>query len=139
MEKLFAYALLMCEGFDVWDPYSEELDRLFLDDPQNDAYLYLETVTDRKKAVFYIISAINDISFDSGVFGPALMNLISDVYKTSNLEDFAKHMYSLWSNLPKEIKYSEPFYTLSYSDDCILYNDEKYCHKLFESAIYYFD
>lgn len=139
MEILFAYALLMCEGYDVWDQYSEELDRLFLDDPQNDMYLYLETVTDRKKAVFYIISAINDISFDSGVFGPALMNLISDVYKTSNLGDFAKHMYSLWSNLPDEMQENEPFFTLSYADECLLYNDEKQCRELYESAIYYFD
>lgn len=139
MEKLFAYALLMCEGYDVWAQYSEELDRLFLDEPQNEIYLHLEGATDRKKAVLRTLSEMNNVSFDIEVFGKTLMEQISDIYKKSVLKDFAEHMYSLWNNLPDEIQNSEPFYTLSYADDCILYNSEKHCRRLFESAIYYYD
>ena len=122
MEKLFAYALLMCEGYDLWDQYSEELDRLFLDAPQNDIYLYLEEVTDRKEAVLRTLSVMDNVSYDIEIFGQELMKLISDVYQKSSLKDFAKHMYFLWTKLPDEIQHREPFYTLSYADDCILYN-----------------
>ena len=139
MEKLFACALLMCEGYDLWDQYSEELDRLFLDDPQNDIYMYLEEVTDRKEAVLRTISEMDNASFDIDIFGQALMKQLSDIYKESDLKDFAEHMYALWNKLPDEVQHREPFYTLSYADDCILYNSEKHCRQLFESAMYYYE
>ena len=139
METLFAYALLMSEGYDVWDQYSEKLDRLFLDEPQNETYLYLEEVTDRKEAVLRTLSEMDNASFDVDIFGQALMKHLSDIYKESDLKDFAKHMYSLWNKLPDEIQHKKPFYTLSYADDCILYNTERHCRELFESAIYYYD
>ncbi|MCH5349061.1 MAG: hypothetical protein J1E40_07045 [Oscillospiraceae bacterium] len=139
METLFAYALLMSEGYDVWDQYSEKLDRLFLDDPQNDTYLYLEEVTDRKEAVLRILSEMDNISFDIESFGRELMRLLSDIYKESNLKDFADHMYSLFNKLPDEIRDIKPFYTLSSADDCILYNSEKHNRKLFESVLYYYE
>ena len=42
MEELFVYALLYSEGFDVWPLYANKLDRLFMEDMENEAYLTLE-------------------------------------------------------------------------------------------------
>ncbi len=42
MEELFVYALLYSEGFDVWSLYADKLDRLFMEDMENETYLTLE-------------------------------------------------------------------------------------------------
>ena len=36
MEELFVYALLYSEGFDVWPLYADMLDKLFIEDPENE-------------------------------------------------------------------------------------------------------
>ena len=42
MEKLFVYALLYSEGFDMWAMYSNTLDKLFIENPEDENYLSLE-------------------------------------------------------------------------------------------------
>lgn len=139
MEILFAYALLLYEGYDIWDLYSTELDKLFLDDPENDIYLSLELTTDIKQVVLHIFLNTNKESLDIEKFGQTLMKLLIDIYRKSNLEEFAKHMYSLWNNLPDYICDKEPFYTLCYADDCLSYGDETQCRKLYEEAMCFYD
>ena len=39
MEELFVYALLYSEGFDVWSLYADKLDRLFMEDMENEELL----------------------------------------------------------------------------------------------------
>ena len=39
MEELFVYALLYSEGFDVWSLYADKLDRLFMEDMENETCL----------------------------------------------------------------------------------------------------
>lgn len=95
MEILFAYALLLCEGYDLWEQYSEELDRLFFNDPENDMYLYLETTTDMKQAVMHILSETEETPLDYEIFRRTLMKLAGDIYLESDLYDFTKRMYSL--------------------------------------------
>ena len=36
MEKLFVYALLYSEGFDMWAMYSNTLDKLFIENPEDE-------------------------------------------------------------------------------------------------------
>lgn len=138
MEALYAYALLLCEGYDVWEIYSTELDRLFLDDPENDIYLQLELTPDIKQAALYIISIINKEAIDIEIFGQTLMRAVSDIYKKSDLQDFGKHMYSLWTHLPDSIGEQEPFFTLCYADDCLPYGDETQCRNLYEKAMNFY-
>lgn len=138
MESLYAYALLFCEGYDIWDLYSKELDKLFLDDPENDTYLLLELTTDIKQTIAHIFSITNKKTFDVEIFGRTLMKLISDIYKNSDLQDFAKHMYALWKRLPGFIDEQEPFFILSYADECLSYGDETQCRKLYEEAMNYY-
>ena len=139
MEVLLAYALLFCEGYDYWNSYSEQLDKLFLESPDNDDYLYLEELNNPKEAALYIISSISESSINTDVFGPALMKLVGQAYIKSDLADFGRRMYSLWKNLPVAINNVEPFFTFCYADDCLSYGDEEQCRKLYEKAIHYYD
>lgn len=139
MEELFAYALLFCEGYDFWDLYSEQLDRLFLMYPDNEEYLYLEGLKSPKDAALHIISAMSGVPFDIELFGRTLMNLVAQAYKRSDLTEFDRRMYSLWNNLPVSVYQQEPFFTLCYAGDCLSYEDEKQCRKLYEQAIHYYD
>lgn len=138
MEILLAYALLLCEGYDVWDEYSKELDELFLADPKNEMYLYLETTTDMKQAVMHILSAERKTPLDYETFGKALMKLIGDIYQTSDLHKLTKWLYSLWSKLPAEIDSKEPFSMFNYLDDVLEFNGEADCRRLLEEAIHYY-
>lgn len=138
MEILFAYALLLCEGYDLWQQYSEELDRLFLNEPENDMYLYLETTTDMKQAVMHILSETEETPLDYEIFGRTLMKLAGDIYLESNLYDFTKRMYSLSHNLPSQISMEKPFFILGYADDVLEYGGERECRELLENAIHYY-
>ena len=54
MEELFVYALLYSEGFDVWSLYADKLDRLFMEDMENETYLTLEGMAP-KEAVLHTL------------------------------------------------------------------------------------
>lgn len=138
MEELFAYALLFSEGYDFWKQYSEQLDKLFLESPDNEEYLYLETLKSPKEAALHIIAVMSEASFDTDLFGRTLMKLIGQIYEKSDLADFGTRMYSLWVKLPKNIEQNEPFFTLCYADDYLSWNKEQ-CRKLYEKAIHYYD
>ena len=142
MEELFAYALLFCQGYgpNLWERYAERLDQLFLAEPDNEEYLYLECVTSPKEAALHLIAAMSETDFDTELFGRALMELIGEVYAKSNLIDFSKQMVSLWCALPNSILLEEPFHILSYADEHLTYGGgEPQCRALYEKAIHYYD
>ena len=138
MEKLFVYALLYSEGFDVWASYADTLDMLFIENLENEEYLSLEMMRP-KEAVLHIISVMYRSELYSEYFGKILMKSLQQIYKNISIEVFAKKMYSLWKKLPQHICKEEPFFTLSYADDCLSYGDEYQCRQLYEKAMYYYD
>lgn len=139
MEALLAYALLFCEGYDCGDLYEEQLNRLFLEHPDNKEYLYLESLPSRKDAALHTVSMLSGVPFDAVLFGRALMKPLAQAYAESDLVPFSKRMYSLWRVLPPAIQYEEPFHTFNYADDCLSYGDETRCRKLYEEAIHFYD
>ncbi len=138
MEELFVYALLCSEGVDMWGMYSQALDRLFIENPGNEDYLSLEEMTP-KEAVLHSIAVMRRTEFNSEYFGKILMKSLQQVYENTALEVFARNMYSLWGKLPEIICEEEPFFTLSYADDCLSYGDEHQCRQLYENAMHYYD
>lgn len=48
MEELFVYALLYSDGFGVWPLYADALDKLFMEDLENETYLALEGMTPKE-------------------------------------------------------------------------------------------
>lgn len=138
MEELFVYALLYSEGFDVWSLYADVLDKLFLENIENETYLSLEGMTP-KEAVLHTLSVMNRSEFDTECFGKILMRSLLRIYESIDIALFAKKMYSLWNKLPRDIGQKEPFLTLCYVDDCLSYHDEEQCRKLYEKAMCYYD
>ena len=72
MEELFVYALLYSEGFDMWPSYTGTLDKLFIEDPENEIYLSLEGMAP-KEAVLHTLSIMDESEFDMESFGKILM------------------------------------------------------------------
>lgn len=138
MEELFVYALLYSEGFDVWSLYADVLDKLFLENIENETYLSLEGMTP-KEAVLHTLSVMDRSEFDTECFGKILMRSLLRIYESIDIDLFAKKMYSLWNKLPQGIGQKEPFLTLCYADDCLFYHDEEQCRKLYEKAMCYYD
>lgn len=138
MEELFVYALLYSEGFDAWSSYADTLDKLFMEDLENETFLSLEGMTP-KDAVLHTIAVMYGSEFDTESFGKILMRSLLPIYENTNLEIFAEKMYSLWNKLPRRIDEHEPFFTLCYADDCLSYHDEEQCRELYEKAMHYYD
>ena len=135
MEKLFVYAILFSIGYDVWEKYEVELDRLFLDDVGNDEYLALEGMSP-KEAVLHTISLMQMKPINHNLFGKELMAAIKPIYESCDIRDFGNRMYELWQRLPKVVQYDkEPFLVFCYAADCLSYGDEKQCRDLYESAL----
>lgn len=138
MEELYAYSLLITEGYELQNILSYKLDELFLNNPDNKEYFYLEELSDYKNIVLHIIATVNIEQMDTEVFGKALMSALKDIYVNTDIHEFAKHMYNLWKNLPEKFSEIEPFFTFCYADECLCYNDEKQCRELYEKAINYY-
>lgn len=131
------YALLYSEGFDVWAMYSDTLDKLFIENPEDENYLSLEGMAP-KEAVLHTIAIMHRSTFDTGYFGKILMESLRQIYENIRLEIFAKKMYSLWNKLPGFVDKEEPFFILCYADDCLSYGDEYQCRQLYEKAMNYY-
>ena len=138
MENLFVYALLNVVGYNIYDEFQKELDRLFLLEPSNQELLKLEEM-DFKDAMLHLFSLWKCSSFNQTVFGKHLMCSLKSIYYESNIYDFAPRMYDLWNYLPSPMDVEEPFHTFSYADDCLSYGDEKQCRTLYETALNYYD
>ncbi|MCM1286245.1 MAG: hypothetical protein NC213_07805 [Acetobacter sp.] len=138
MEELFVYALLCAEGIDMWDAYAKTLDKLFMEDIDNDIYFSLEEM-ELKDSILHYISIMYQCEFKIEYFGKILMQSLQRIYETMHIELFAKKMYSLWNKLPQLICEKEPFFILAYADDCLSYGDKSQCEKLYEIAMHYYD
>lgn len=139
MEELLVYAILLYEGLVTEIEYSKRLDKLFLNNPENDDLLYLEWETDIKKAIIYVRTHIDYKNLDIERFGRILMSILKETYvKCSDIKCFANRMYSLWESLPGNIQDVEPFWTLCYADDPLSWVDEKQTRNIYEHMLSYY-
>lgn len=139
MEELLVFALLLYEDMVTEDEYNKRLNKLFLDNPEDDGLLYLEWETDIKKAVTYIRTHIDYDVLDYGQFGRNLMDKLSECYKNcSDIKSFAGQMYNLWETLPGVIQDREPFFTLCYADDPLSWGDEEQTRNIYENMLDYY-
>ncbi len=133
------YAILLCEELVSENEYREILDKLFLNNPENDDLLYLEWETDIKKAVIYVRTHIDCSNLEIERFGRILMSKLEMVYvKCPDIKCFASRMYSLWKGLPKNLRNIEPFWTLCYADDPLSWGDEKQTRNLYVHMMSYY-
>lgn len=139
MEELLVFVFLLYEEIVTEDEYDKRLDKLFLDNPENDDLLYLEWETDIKKAIIYARTHIDYNAFNYEQFGRILMNKLKVYYKNcSDIKSFANRMYNLWEVLPGTIQDREPFFTLSYADDPLAWGDEEQTRDIYENMLSYY-
>lgn len=139
MEELFVYAILCGLGFEKYDQYRENLEGLLAQNPEDEV---LSDLYDRKykDAMLHIHSIMNEYTLNCEWFGKCLMKELREIYLSLEIAEFGKRMYELWNRLPVTIdKMEEPFYVLSYADDCLSYGDEKQCRELYEAMFEFYE
>ena len=142
-EELSVYVILLEVDLLSDSEYNHYLDALFLKNEHNDLLLELECYSsDKLKSVQIIKNSLfySDNPFDYNEFGQFLFEKINIIYnqKNINIKKFGSKMYAVWQLLPSCISNIEPFWTLSYADDCLSYGDEKQTRELYQKAFKYY-
>ncbi|SFU84406.1 hypothetical protein [Butyrivibrio sp. M55] len=133
-ENLFVYALLYSVGYDTIQQYRELLDAIVLANPKDYEAMELQDMSD-KETILHTLAIMDSVDFDKDSFGQKLMGALKEIYEgISDITVFGNRMYELWNHLPGRFNMEEPFYTLSYADDCLSIGDEKQCRELYEKS-----
>ena len=143
MEKLAVLCWLWAFGFGSKEKYFSELDRLFLENPEDDFLLELETLGGDRKAAWQRVSLFFETEMDVDKFGKELFGRLENFYlencnSRSSLEEFGKTCYAMWQSLPSSIDTKDPFHILCYADDPLSWGDEKQTRELYKKAFDYY-
>ena len=143
MEKLYAEFLLWLNELNTNEKYESLLHKYFLNAPSDKVLLELEECSSdilRTNAILENYWDSEHKILDVDVFGEYLFSELESIYKFNkfSINEFGKRCYSLWNHLPSHIQQKEPFWTLSYADDCLSWNDETQTRKLYEEAFFFF-
>ena len=137
MEKLICKSLLWKMELSNGEDYNTTLDKMFLENSNNDLLLELESCSSDSDATFDILQRYwkyecGDFSVDD--FGKCLLEDLKTVYFSNAfiIAEFGKRCYQLWQQLPREMHTKEPFHTLSYANEPLSWNDEEQTRKLYE-------
>lgn len=122
MERIFAYVYLWAFGFCSRREYNMHLDDMFTQNVNDELLLELEECSGSYK--------------ESSLFA-GLARAYDE--ESCNISEFGNRCYNLWNLLPGTITMQEPYFTLSYADDCLSYGDEKQTRKLYEKAFSFYN
>ena len=143
MERLICKSLLWKIGLTTGEEYHKTLDEMFLATSDKDILLDLESCSSDCETTFDILQRYwkyecNDFSVVT--FGKCLLEDLKTIYfsNTFTITEFGKRCYSLWQQLPSEIDTKEPFYTLSYANEPLSWNDEAQTRKLYEDILEFY-
>lgn len=142
MEKLVALCYVWAFGLSGKDDYAAELNRLYLENPEDDILLELECLGDDRAAAWARLGWLADrLNIDS--FGKELFAALEKVYSENRfpLAEFGRRCCELWRALPYhpyQYEHIEPFSTLTYADDPLSYGDEGQSRDLYEAAFDYY-
>ena len=140
MEKLAALCCLWTFGLGTKEDYSEELDRLFLKEPESDFLLELENLGDCA-AAWRRLSPLIESSLDVDKFGKELLAALEKVYNENKLSplDFGERRLHMLYNLPRKISDNEPFHSLFFADiPYDEYYDEERTREIYQNAFDYY-
>lgn len=142
MEKLVALCCLWAFGLGAKEDYSAELDRLFLENPEDNFLLELECLGGDRAAALHQMTEPLVLSLNVDVFGKELFAALEKVYCENRLPlaEFGGRCYEIWNWLPYPYIHNcnEPFHTLCYGDDPLSYGDEAQSRRLYEAAFDYY-
>ncbi|MDE7192837.1 MAG: hypothetical protein K2O14_02600 [Oscillospiraceae bacterium] len=146
MEKLTVLLLLFLSGFGSAEPYFAELDRLFLESPDDSFLFELEDCLKDLRGHWARVSErfAANIGDDIKKFGRELSGGVQEFFDENvstgkiTLREFGRMGYKLWlllSDLNIEVD-SDPYVVLCYADEPLDYGDEKQSLELYR---YFFD
>ncbi|MDE7362181.1 MAG: hypothetical protein K2N38_09635 [Oscillospiraceae bacterium] len=141
MEKLAALCCLWAFGLADKDDYYSELDRLFLENPEDDLLLELEGLGDDRAEAWARLGRLARSSLNIDIFGKELFAALEKVYNENrvSLAKFGELCHEMWRELTADFWDDEPFYSLSYAylplDE---YGDEKQTREFFQKAFDYY-
>lgn len=140
MEKLAALCCLWANGLGTREDYMAELDRLFLEDPEEDFLLELETFGDIHGAWNRLYPLVKG-SLDREKFGKELLAALETVYNENRLSpvEFGERRLHMLYELPREMTVKEPFHSLFFADiPYDEYYDEERTRKIYQKAFDYY-
>lgn len=143
MEKLVALCYVWVFGLSDKDDYYAELDRLFLENPEDDYLLELEGFGNNRAAAWERLGWLAESSLNIDIFGKELFAALEKVYNENRfpLAEFGRRCYKMWCALPYkpyQSEHIEPFCTLTYADDPLSYGDEGQSRNLYEAAFNFY-
>ncbi|MBO0467480.1 hypothetical protein JZO73_08010 [Enterococcus plantarum] len=141
LEEILSFALLAELELLTKSTYLEKLDSYFITNSNSEILLELEFMHENTNdAINKIFNSYLD-NLDLQLFGKLLFQNIESIYLSNEftINEFAQKMYLLWNlYIPHPINEKEPFWTLSYADDCLSYGDENQTRLLYEKAFKYY-
>lgn len=141
MEKLIALCCLWAFGLGTKDDYSAELDRLFLENPDDDFLLELEGLGDDSAGALTKLSPLAEGSLNADVFGKELLEALEMVYIENILSplEFGERRLRMLYALPRAITQNEPLHSLFFADiPYDEYYDEKQTREIYQKAFDYY-
>lgn len=142
IENIYVYFILLASDLIPFDKYNIYLDSVFLNDDNDELLLELEFC---KNDVNKIKKIIDDYIYDNKIelnyecIGRFLFEMLSEIYQQNkyDITTFGNRVYKVWQMLPEKLSMEEPYWTLSYADDCLSYGDEEQTRSLYERAFAY--
>lgn len=140
MEKLVALCCVWAFGLSDKNDYTAELDRLFLENPENDFLLELESLGGDYRAAWSRLSPFIGSSVNIDGFGKELFAALEKIYVENRfpLAEFGRICNALWRFLPGDYDMEEPFHSLIYADDPLSWGDEKQTRELYQAVFDYY-
>lgn len=138
-EKLAALCALWAFGLGSKEDYCKELDRLFLENPDDDFLLELENLGGDCAAIWARIFP-RLMTANINEFGRTLFGKLEEIYRANKipLREFGVRCGKLWGALPEKIDHKEPFVMLCYADEPLSWGDEEQSRELFRKMFEYY-
>lgn len=137
MERLAALCCLWVFGLGAKEDYLAELDRLFLEKPNDDLLLELEGLGDDRAAAWTRLSSLVEGKLNADVFSKELLSAFEKIYNENSLSplEFGERLYVL----SRAITQNEPVHSLFFADiPCDEYYDENQTRELYQKAFNYY-
>lgn len=136
VEIILAYSLLVDVGLLNASEYENSFNKLFLKTPNSDFLSELAwCFSDMKKVKTLVFDYCEKNELDYDVFGSILMEKLSLAYFQENVDihTFNSKLLEIWGGLPKKLMQIEPFWTMSYAGEPLLWGDIKQTRKLYNN------
>jgi len=141
IETLLVYTFLLESELASRSEYEEHLNALFEESPSHDLLLSLQWLSfDAKEIKKMIDDYFKKYEIDHRIFGSFLMKKLRAIYRQNNIElqTFNSKVVSIWGKLPENLMQTEPFWTMSYAGEPLLWGDIKQTQELYERMLTYY-